>query len=55
MRVLTQNFILYSYCTARPEKPSYAPYMPNLAKYIFALKVYMQNSFISHLICQKTF
>lgn len=50
MRGLTQSFV-FSFLTARPEKPSCALYMPNTAKYIFALKVYVQKliHFTSHL------
>lgn len=50
MRGLTQSFV-FSFLTARPEKPSCALYMPNIAKYIVALKVYVQKliHFTSHL------
>ena len=41
----------FSFLTARPEKPSCTLYMPDRAKYIFALKVYVQKliHFTSHL------
>lgn len=54
MRGLTQSSV-FSFLTARPEKPSRALHVPNIATYTAALKAYVQNSFISRLICQETF